>query len=263
MPRLVHLARASALRGIERAGIRGARTFVLAEGERTKLEDAVYAMPVLPDFSVTHQWTRELRRVHDERMIAVYFSLSSDAEVLVGRYNLSHARLPLGDAIARLMRSPMGCELIVPRSIVKREVKSIREIRQLVGWTELPEAERKFDCLCAVCVAPGTRDLMHRVRAAFERHVLEARRATTTARVVDALNRLDAPLERARGRIAPDKLIAFAHHRDAEVRRAAVSLFGWFRSKQVAPILAQLSADRSSRVSEEAARSLSRSKTIR
>jgi hypothetical protein len=92
MPRLVHLTRASRARTIERAGIAGRPVSVLeAGGQHAKIERGVFAMPLVPDFSVTYQWLRELRQWHGERMVAAHFVVSSDEEVLVGRYNAIRA----------------------------------------------------------------------------------------------------------------------------------------------------------------------------
>lgn len=244
MPRLVHLAPESRRKAIERSGIRASAALVVAgSSARTRVPRAVYAMPVLLDFSVSYQWLRELRRWHGERMIAVHFVVPSDEPVLVGRYDAPHEALPLRDAIRRVLAAPMGSELVLTRAIRAREVVGIRDVTQLVGWTEVPEPGGAFDCLCAACVAPGTRDLARRVRAAYERHVLAARRGTTSSDVRRALANLETPLERARGRIAPDKLVAFTKSKDADVRRAAVALLRYFRWAEVEDLLSRALRD--------------------
>ncbi len=259
MPRLVHLARASNARTIERAGIRGGLASVLeAGGKESTIERAVFAMPLVPDFSVTYQWVRELRRWHGERIVAVHFVLPSDEELLVGRYNAAHERLPLREAVRRVLAEPLGSEIVVPRSVRRREVMGIRDVTQLVGWTEVPEPKSNFDCLCQACVPAGTRDLMRRVRASFERHVTEARKARSNDGVVSALHRLDTPLERAHGRIAPDKLLVFAKAENGDVRRAVTCLLGYFRWAQVEDTLVRLLSDTHERVRECAVESLVR-----
>jgi len=239
MPRLVHLAPESRRKAIERGGIRGSTTnVVVTKGKASEVPRAVYAMPILPDFSVTHQWLRELRRWHDERMIAVHFVVSSDEPVWVGRYNEPHELLPLSEAARRVIAAPAGNELVLTRSIRAREVVGVRALTQLVGWTETPTKRSGHECLCVACVAPGTRDIMRRVRAAYERHVLAARTAPTPKDTVRALHMLEIPLERARGRIQPDKLFAFAKGTDHAVRKTAVALLGHFRFADVARALA-------------------------
>jgi hypothetical protein len=264
MPRLVHLARASNVRTIERAGIRGGTAAVLdVSGRASRIERAVFAMPLVRDFSVTYQWLRELRRWHGERMVAVHFVLPSDEQVLIGRYNGPHERLALRDAARRALRSPMGSEIVVMRSVRRREVIAVRQVTQLVGWTQVPEPGAKLDCLCVVCVPSGTRDLMRRVRASFSRHLADARRAKSPKEVVAALRSLDVPLERARGRIPPDKLLAFAKAESADVRRALAWLLGYFGWADVEAPLVRLVDDADERVRASALESLVRSGGVR
>jgi len=64
----------------ERHGIRAEEAHVWDGKKGVKVPRAVYAMPIVPDFSVTYQWLRELRRFHRERMVAVHFVVPSDEE---------------------------------------------------------------------------------------------------------------------------------------------------------------------------------------
>ena len=192
VPRLVHLAAVSRRKAIERSGIRAEASTVVGAGNvASEVARAVYAMPVVPDFSVTYQWVRELRRFHGERMIAVHFVVPSDEPVLVGRYNRPHETLPLDEAVRRVLASPMGNEIILTRGVRAKEIVGVREITQLVGWTQVPEPGGAFDCLCAACVAGGTPDLVRRLRAAYERHILAARRGATPDDVRRSLANLE------------------------------------------------------------------------
>jgi hypothetical protein len=222
------------------------------------MERAVFAMPLLPDFSVTYQWLRELRRWHGERMVAAHFLLSGDEHVFVGRYNAVHARLSLRDAVRRVIEEPLGNEIVVTRSIRRREVLGIRTLTQRVGWTEVPEPGAKFDCLCMACVPRGTPDLLRRARAAFERAVLEARNAKSSEDAIAALRRLDTPLERADGRIPPDKLLLFVKAQDDDVRRTVAGVLGRFRWAQVGSALTGLLLDSDERVRRAAVESIVR-----
>lgn len=256
MPRLVHLAPEGRRRAIERNGIRAEEAHVWDGKNGVKVPRAVYAMPIVPDFSVTYQWLRELRRFHRERMIAVHFVVPSDEEVLVGRYNKPHEKVPLGVAVRRVLDEPAGNELILLRGIRRKELALVRELTQLVGWTETPEAGAAFDCLCASCVAPGTPDLLRRVRAQFERHVLAARQASDPKVTVRELARLETPLERAKGRIAPDKLEVFVKSEDRHVRAVAASLLRNFKWSEVEPLLAARLLDDFGSVREAAVESM-------
>lgn len=263
MPRLVHLAPESLRRAIERNGIRAESTSVYTGGkEPVNLPRAVYAMPIVPDFSVTYQWLRELRRWHRERMVAAHFVVPSEEEVWVGRYNKPHQRMALGAAVRRVRDEPAGNEIILTRGIRKKELASVRDVTQLVGWTEMPEPSTN-DCLCRRCMRGGTPELMRRVRATFARHVYAARKARTSDEIVAELANLDVPLQRARGRIAPDKLFAFLRSPHGEVRRAATVLLGSFKWAAVASALAGRLSDEDGRVREAAVNAMIRAGGIR
>ncbi len=51
------------------------------------------------------------------------------------------------------------------REVRLREVVGVRELNQLVGWTQTPEPRTDIECVCVSCVQPGNRDLMRRVIA--------------------------------------------------------------------------------------------------
>lgn len=256
MPRLVHLTGESRRRGIARAGIRGGAGYL-------GLACAVFASPVVPDFALTHQWLRELKRRHGERMIAVHFRAPSDEVVLVGRYGKPHASVPLREAIRRVLAEPAGAEIVLTRSIPKKDVLAVREVTQLVGWTEVPSGEPKWDCLCPRCVPPGTPDLVRRARAAFDRQMLAARKATSDGERARAIAQADVALERARGRIAPTKLAAFARSPSAEVRVAVAQQLWSFRWAEVEALLDALVHDPDADVRKHAATSMLRAAGVR
>ena len=79
-------------------------------------------MPVVPSFWTSHQWLRELRRWHDERMVAVHFRLPDDEPVHVGRFGEAHRLLPAAAAARWVMDHPDGAQVVVARSIARRDV---------------------------------------------------------------------------------------------------------------------------------------------
>ena len=174
--RLVHLARASTERAIRKNGLRGAKWVVDVGGRIERIDRGVLAMPVLTDWSATFQWLRELRRWHDERMIAVHFRVPDDELVLVGRYGARHDRVRASLASRRVSSAPGGMEIIVERPIGEREIVSLREMGQLVGWTESPVKSR-WSCICRFCLPPGVPDRMRRIRAMCRQALMTLRQS--------------------------------------------------------------------------------------
>jgi hypothetical protein len=110
--RLLHLAPASRERAILRAGLAGAGTTLSVEAPagRATLRRAVFAMPFVRDFSASQQGLRELRRGHDERMVAVHFCVPDDEPVYVGRFGEPHRVLAATEAArwAGRLRAELG-----------------------------------------------------------------------------------------------------------------------------------------------------------
>lgn len=254
--RLLHLAPASRERAIERGGLRGARATLRAEsGGPIELPRAVFAMPVLPDWWTSHQWLREMRRWHDERMIGVHFRVPDREPVHAGRYGQPHRLLPASEAVRWVIDNPAGAQLVVPRSVPQKEVLRIRPLSQLVGWTETPDGPRT-SCFCPVCLPPGSRGLWRRLRAEIAAGLDAARRAPSEDEAAAALGRLELPLERAAGRFPPDRLLAFTRSPHPRVRRSATRLLALFRRAQAEAEVAGMLADADPGVREAAVESL-------
>lgn len=199
----------------------------------------MYCVPVLSDFWTTLQWLRELRRRHDERMVAVTFRVPDEERVHVGRYDLPHVESSAAECAAWVRKNPAGAEVVLARSVRKRELVGVREITQLVGWTNVPE-KIAWDCVCSACLTPGLPDRFRRIRAAYLRSLDAARKAATIPELVRALGNVATPLEAARRRIPPTKVLGFARHPDARVRIAAAGLYGHFKWSAVGSVLGAL-----------------------
>ncbi len=222
------------------------------------MRQAVFAMPMLQDFARTHQWVRELRRYRAQRIVAVHLSLPRTEQVYVGRYARPHELMPLGEAIGWVQRNHAGAEIVVPRKVSAREAVSIRDVPQLVGWVETPEARSHYDCVCVACIPPGQRDLQRRVRAAYQKHLRDAHAAPDAEQVAAAVGGMGVALERARGQISPRKLLAFAGSDSEAVRRSVAWALSEFRATDVEPALLRLAVDPSESVRECALQSLLR-----
>ncbi len=155
MPILVHLTSDKNTAKILRSGIRGKKIPGLeASGIR-----GVFCMPVLPNFYISHQWLRELKRAGQRRMVGVYIRIHSNEPVWVGRYNQQHKQTSLGKAIQQIMSiaDPQGHQVIVPRSISPREIQRVRSLPQGIGWRYFPGSHGdKPSCQCPACVPKGS-----------------------------------------------------------------------------------------------------------
>lgn len=142
MPALVHLADERDSSRILNGGL----TF-------SKHRPGVYCMPVLPNFYVSHQWQRELKRRGIRTYVGVYFHMNADEMVYAGRYNETHRHISLGEAIAEIMslNDPLGYELIIGRKIEPKEITGIKHLPQNIGWRYKPGSKGTKPCSCGFC----------------------------------------------------------------------------------------------------------------
>ena len=242
--RFLHLAPSSAERSIREAGVRAVPTRLGPDG--------VYCMPVLADFWTTLQWTRELRRRHDERLVAVTFRVPDRELVHVGPYRGPHTPRAASEAARWVRDNPAGAEVVLPRAVRAAEIVRVAALTQLVGWVGSPEPTT-WDCVCSACLPRGLPDRIRRIRAAYERAAARARGGAEEALV--ALSAMEMPLEQAGGRLEPRRLLRFTRHADARVRARAAALLGWLRLRDVEVDLARLVADAAPEVRASALRS--------
>ncbi|HEY7348167.1 MAG TPA: hypothetical protein VH599_07575 [Ktedonobacterales bacterium] len=155
MSLFVHLTSAGQVNRIRRSGIK-------------KKGRGVFCMPVLPNYYISHQWVRELKRSGQRTMVAIYFSLSPDEPVEVGRYNQPHQYISAGAAIKVITESPdpEGFEVIVPRSIGRAELHRVRAVPQGLGWRYFPHSHQRKPCLCRWCLRGDIKAQRLRRRAA-------------------------------------------------------------------------------------------------
>src|SRR5258707_5161150 len=85
MPNFVHLTDAKGLKRIVRAGIK--------HGGR-----GVFCMPMLPNYYISHQWIRELKRGGQRTIVGVYFTLPDEELVWVGHYFQAHTQVTAAEA---------------------------------------------------------------------------------------------------------------------------------------------------------------------
>jgi hypothetical protein len=164
MPLLVHLVPESQVALIRRNGISRLRK---PHGDRPT---GIFAVPVTRNFSISHQWLRELKRRGQGAIAGVYFRIPDDDAVWVGHYNQAHRRMTAAEAVAEFMASENreGWEVIIPRRVTAGEIHRVRSLPQVVGWRYPPSAKGKPPfCTCKYCTRReyGARRLRERTGA--------------------------------------------------------------------------------------------------
>jgi len=251
--RCVHLAPLREQRSLQRAGVRGALVQLLdGENQPQQFAQGVFCMPVLRDFSTTYQWLRELKRWHGLPMVAVHLHVPDGELVWVGRYGESHRPMAASQAAGWIEANPRGAQMLLPRSVAVKEIDSIRSLPQLVGWREIPEEDRKGECVCFACLPPGLPDLLPRVRGVFHRAIHDLRRAVSGDEAAAALARMQIPLERAHGRLSPRRLLSQANSPFPEARLNLAMLLGHFAWREVEETLQLLLRDETESVRSQA-----------
>jgi hypothetical protein len=121
MPIFVHLTSDRAGRRIRRAGIKDIR--------------GVYCLPVLPNYYVSHQWLRELKRRGHRVIVGVYFFLPDEEAVWLGHCGGPRQHMTAGQAAGPILHTPdgLGREVIVAGTIQPTDIRSIRVLRHVIG----------------------------------------------------------------------------------------------------------------------------------
>ncbi|BCJ62232.1 hypothetical protein C1I93_13975 [Micromonospora endophytica] len=204
-------------------------------------------MPVLPSFTLTYQWVRELRRWHSGVLVAVHLRLPDDQPVTVGRYGAPPRQVTAAQAVAvvRELDDPRGYEVFVPRAITTAEVRQVRDIPQGVGWRYLPAAHGRRPCPCPACLPRGAYKVA-RLRRRFpydapprpkSELMTWLRTATTADEIIDVLYEL------GRGRRGGAEELAYlADHPDPDVRDTLESILRAYRGRNARRLRERLAA---------------------
>ncbi|MFR9779947.1 HEAT repeat domain-containing protein [Micromonospora sp. MS34] len=230
MAEFVHVTEARSARRIESSGI-AARSRGPGGGR------GVYCMPVLPSFTLTYQWVRELRRWHPGVLVAVHLRLPDDEPVTFGHYGAPAREATAAQAVAvvRGLDDPRGYEVFVPRAIVTAEVRRIRDVPQGVGWRYLPAAHGRRPCPCPACLPRGAYKVA-KLRRRFPHDapprpkselMTRLRTAATADEIIDVLGEL------GRGRRGGAEELAYlADHPDPHVRDTLESVLRAYRGRE-------------------------------
>jgi hypothetical protein len=129
MAEFVHITKAGSARRMPRSGI-AAVSHGWAGGR------GVYCMPVLPSFTLTYQWVRELRRWHSGVLVAVHLRLPDDEPVTIGRYGTPPAEATAAQAVAKVR------ELDDPRGY--RGGFKVARLRRRFAYDEPPRPKNEL-----------------------------------------------------------------------------------------------------------------------
>ncbi len=119
-----------------------------------KSSGVVCATPVVPNFSISHQWARELKNGGARSMIYVQFKIPDHEKVWIGKYKEKHLEMTAAEATGVFLAhsGPVGFEVVIERKITPKEITRIYAAPRITGWRYSPEAKgKKPFCHCKYC----------------------------------------------------------------------------------------------------------------
>lgn len=147
----VHLTPEKNIRSIQRSGLK-------PNVWNAELDRGVFAMPVTPNFYISHQWLRELKAYGRKNFCGVYFRIPDDEYVIMGHYYSEHQPFKASEAVGIIQHQvdSEGYEVIIPRKIESKAIHTIRHLPQVLGWRYDPGIRQRPFCGCPACVRPST-----------------------------------------------------------------------------------------------------------
>jgi hypothetical protein len=137
---------------------------------RGGLSAGLFAFPVLPSYTLTHQWTRELVKWKRQPMVGVYFLIADDALVRIGHYSKGHGMTRAAEAVFDVHNAAdsRGLEIVLLTRVPPASIHRIAPVRAVVGWRHMPDAHGRAPCGCPACVMRGEPG-RQKLRARYER----------------------------------------------------------------------------------------------
>lgn len=156
MPRLVHIAPEAEAKKIRRNGIAPTR---VRRGWLPGEDRFVWAHPVLPSYTITHQWARELKRWGRTALVAVTFDIDGHEPIYARHYNCEPQPMTLDAAVGIFWNDPdpRGYEIMIPRRIRPGEIHRVTALPVAIGWRYFPTSKNKplSLCDCPMCMPRG------------------------------------------------------------------------------------------------------------
>jgi hypothetical protein len=141
------------------ARIRRAGLSPVSPARSTDPRLGIYCTPLLQDYTLTYQWSREVMRWKTPRIAAVHFRIPDDTTVTVGHYGKAPQTVTAAQAAARFLSlSPeemRGYEIFLPGGVSAKEIRRIRSLSRPIGWRYMPNAHGRKPCTCPVCISRG------------------------------------------------------------------------------------------------------------
>jgi hypothetical protein len=164
----VHIADERQAAGIRRSGLKLMHSIPVDAASSY----GIFALPVVPNFLISHQWVRELKRRGFRVAVGVYFRVPDEQEVFAGLYNEEKEPMLAAQAASYLRNhATLGYEVIIPRSIAASDIEAIRPIPQKLGWRYFPGAhERGVFCWCRGCQRGSYKSRLKRVAYEADAH---------------------------------------------------------------------------------------------
>lgn len=145
----VHLTFAENAKAIQRSGITPTRLVDNSKG--------VFALPVIQNFYISHQWVRELKRRPrgSGLIVGVYLRIPDDEIVRIGHYGYLNEKEKLtATQAASVMlecENRLGFEVIISRRIHRSEIHKIKRLPQGIGWRYRANSHGIRPCPCRYC----------------------------------------------------------------------------------------------------------------
>jgi hypothetical protein len=121
VPLLVHIAPENKVSAIRRNGIAPRRLSAPLQAY-AGIDRLVWAFPVLPSYTLTYSWGRELKRSGATTLAAITFRVADDQPVLASHFSQQPAAMTAASAVGVILAAsdPRGYEIMIPRRIRRR-----------------------------------------------------------------------------------------------------------------------------------------------
>src|SRR5262245_45946915 len=132
MTLLVHTTAENRAKRIARNGITPAR-------------GVVWAFPILQSHTLTHSWSREMKRTGRTTLSAVSFRVPDDEMVFARHYREQRRSMTVAEAVGYIRGRPdlRGYEIMLRRRVNPSEIVPVRVLPKAIGWRYYPEAKGK------------------------------------------------------------------------------------------------------------------------